>query len=466
MIISPLGTPLKNTDGLCAFAGGAWLTYKDLYFLADYYSSLICPGSVSLIVGGNLFNVLAFYLACLSSNSPVILLPNTLSKTHFSRYLFDFKPRQIFNVDTNFIADTNYKQIDEYFFTCNDVVDLDEKLALPALLLPTSGSTGTPKLVKVSFDNLRANTISIINYLSIDCNSRHICTLPFSYTYGLSCLNTHISVGGSLILNDYSVIDKNFWDLVSNLNPTTLSGVPYTYQTLSRFKLEFLTSLPFSKYTQAGGKLSSDLVRHFYEIASKSNAEFVVMYGQTEATARMSYLPFDSLPRKAGSIGIAIPSGSFTIDLINDLPSIGSYACGELIYHGPNVTHGYATSINDLYLNPFAPTSLKTGDIAYKDSDGFYYIVGRISRFAKVDGIRISLDDLEAIAGSGDIACISDDKYIYIFYSSDSDPDEILISLKSGSSLPSRVFRLIFLDSIPRNDSGKIAYSQLNPIIS
>ncbi len=466
MILSPLGIKLKNNSDLCCFHDGSWFTYKDLYSLAVYYSTLIRPRTVSFVIGSNSLHVIAFYLACLSCNSPVVLLPNTLSTFVLERYLLDFRPRQLFNLESNLLNSCHYKPHDDYLTLYHDAPTLDQHYDLPALLLPTSGSTGARKLVKVSFDNLRSNTNSIIEYLGITSLSRHICSLPFSYTYGLSCINTHLSVGASLILNDFSVIDSCFWALVSNLQPTTISGVPYTYQTLARFNRDRLISLPFTQYTQAGGKLSSKLVRYFHGIASDSNAEFIVMYGQTEATARMSYLPFDSLPAKVGSIGVPIPSGSFTIDVINQLPHINSYPCGELVYSGPNVTHGYSTSLTNLYIVSPAPKFLRTGDLAYKDSDGFYFITGRISRFAKIDGIRVSLDDLESQSGLSDIACISDDNHVYVFHISTLDPGEVLASLKSRSSLPSRVFRLVPLESIPRNDSGKIDYPNLNSRIS
>jgi len=466
MILSPLGIKLNNTSDLCCFYGGSWFTYEDLYSLASHYSFLIRPRTVSLVVGANSLHVLAFYLACLSRNSPLVLLPNTLSKVILDRYLLDFYPRQLFNFDSDYLIGSNYKLQDDYLAVCHDAPTLDQQHDLPALLLPTSGSTGTRKLVKVSFDNLRSNTKSIIEYLRLTSLSRHICSLPFSYTYGLSCINTHLSVGASLILNDYSLIDSCFWDLVSNLRPTTISGVPYTYQTLARFKRDRLISLPFTQYTQAGGKLSSKLVKYFYGIASDSSAEFIVMYGQTEATARMSYLPFDSSSTKVGSIGVPIPSGSFTIDVFDELPHINSHPCGELVYSGPNVTHGYASSLSDIYIVSPAPKFLRTGDLAFQDSDGFYFIIGRISRFAKINGIRISLDDLESQSGLADIACVSDDNYVYVFHSSTLQPSEVLASLKSHSSLPSRVFRLVPLDSIPRNDSGKVDYPSLNSRIS
>ena len=460
-ILTPLGDPLNSSDSLFAIYCDSAYTYSDLYSRASFYASLITPASISVLIGTNTVDSIAFYLACLSVNSPIILLPGNITKSSFDSYLSSFLPSQIFGVTDESWLDGTHFSLSSTLYIAEGYRSEFPK-TLPSLLLPTSGSTGSRKLVKVSSQNLAANTRSIIQYLSVEPTSRHICSLPLSYTYGLSCINTHVSVSASVVLNDLSIIDSQFWQLVEIWKPTTFSGVPYTYQVLSRFPRDFLSALPFKQYTQAGGKLSSSLVELFHDVATSAGSEFIVMYGQTEATARMSYVPSVSLPLKIGSIGIPIPGGSFSIDYTKNTPHINGLPTGELLYSGPNVTHGYAFSTEDICLSTNSPAALSTGDIAYVDSDGYYYITGRLARFAKVDGLRISLDEIESCINSIDVACVSDDKYIYIFHSPSVSQSFILESIKLTSSLPSRFFRFISIDQIPRNESGKVLYAELS----
>lgn len=467
MLISPSGLPLENSNATCCIYNNVHYSYEDLHTLASQYYSQIQPYTLSLLVGANTFHCLAFYIAAISSASPLLLLPSTVSSAQLSSYISSFQPRQLFNLQAVKFHLDNALDFDAHLVVSNSFSKLDATSILPVLLLPTSGSTGTRKLVKVSHHNLSSNTKSIIHYLNITNKSRHITSLPFSYTYGLSCVNTHLSAGASIILNDFSILDKCFWKLVEDFLPTTFSGVPYTYETLFRFGKDYLSSLPIKNYTQAGGKLSKSLVEYFYSAISSFGGDFTVMYGQTEATARMSYLPSDSLPSKAGSIGIAIPNGSFILDYNNYYPSNYGFKVGELLYSGPNVTHGYASNIDDIYLaTQTAPDTLKTGDLAYQDSDGYYFIVGRLSRFAKVSGIRISLDDLQLSLLDPDIVCVSNDKYIFFFHPPSVSSESILETLLTNFSLPSRTYRFIATDTIPRNESGKVVYSQLLDRIS
>ena len=217
-----------------------------------------------------------------------------------------------------------------------------------ALLLSTSGSTGSPKLVRLSYENLLSNTMSICEYLKIIRADRPITTLPMNYSYGLSVINTHLYAGASIILTDQSYAQKTFWDLFKKNSATSFSGVPYTYEILKRIHFERMELPSLKCMTQAGGKLSEELQRFFAEYAIKRNIDFYVMYGQTEATARMSYLAPKLAMEKLGSIGKAIPRGRFEIrddqnNIINQ-PGVK----GNLFYCGTNVFMGYADSINDL----------------------------------------------------------------------------------------------------------------------
>jgi acyl-coenzyme A synthetase/AMP-(fatty) acid ligase len=333
-----------------------------------------------------------------------------------------------------------------------------------ALLLTTSGSTGSPKLVRQSYKNINVNTESIIEYLGITENDRAITTLPMSYTYGLSIINTHLYKGAVLILTDASLMEKRFWTLLKNEKAATFGGVPYTYEILKKLRFE-RTELPDLRYiTQAGGKLSKELVAEFIAICKKKNIKLIIMYGQTEATARMSYLPWDSADVKAGSIGIPIPGGSFWIEDENSNIIKSPEITGELVYQGENVTLGYAENRFDLERGDDNHGVLHTGDMAKRDADGFYYIAGRKKRFLKLFGNRINLDEMENLLKKEGIecACVGEDDRMRIFVVSENEIDKTTAFIMKHTGINRNGFRVIAIKEIPRNESGKVLYSRLN----
>ena len=262
--------------------------------------------------------------------------------------------------------------------------------------MSTSGSTGSPKLVKLSFQNVISNTKNISKYLKIKKSDIGITSLPFSYVYGLSVINTHLFNGSSLVLTSRSITEKKFWNLIDKYNVNNLAGVPYSYSILERF---FRNIVPKSiEYTtQAGGKMNNQLIENLLKIYSKNKIKLIQMYGAAEATARMSYLNYKFANKKIGSIGKPIPGGKFQI-INNNGKILNKHGKkGELVYKGKNVSMGYAKNIKDLSLPDSNNGTLKTGDVAYRDKDGFYYIVGRKNRYVKIFGIRINLSELENI---------------------------------------------------------------------
>jgi long-chain acyl-CoA synthetase len=265
-----------------------------------------------------------------------------------------------------------------------------------ALLLSTSGSTGSPKLVKLTLANLYENAKAIATYLSIDDRERPITTLPLHYSYGLSVLNSHLACGAAIVLTGEPVTSRKFWDCFREHQATSFAGVPTIYSMLRQLRFERM-ALPSLRYmTQAGGKMDAESVRWFVELTQSRKQRFYIMYGQTEATARMSYVPFDQVLEKADSIGIPIPNGH--IDLVAEDGTLitASGVVGELRYTGPNVMMGYAVDHADLAAGDTQGGSLLTGDLAKRDDDGYFYITGRLKRFIKVFGNRIGLDEVES----------------------------------------------------------------------
>lgn len=334
-----------------------------------------------------------------------------------------------------------------------------------ALLLTTSGSTGSPKFVRQSYRNIRANTDSIVEYLKLDATERPITTLPMNYTYGISILNSHLDVGATILLTDKALMQREFWNFFKEEGATSFGGVPYTYEMLKRLRF-FRMDLPTLRtMTQAGGKLLPELHKEFAEYAHSQGRQFVVMYGQCEATARMGYLPAERSLEKAGSMGVPIPGGRFELLDANDEIITEPLTTGELVYYGDNVTMGYAQSGADLALGDERGGRLVTGDMAQFDADGFYYIVGRKKRFLKIFGNRVNLDDAERLLKGAfpdkELACGGVDDKLYIFATEEEWLPQMKQFLSEKTGLHPTAFRTVRLDAIPYNESGKTVYREL-----
>lgn len=336
-----------------------------------------------------------------------------------------------------------------------------------ALLLTTSGSTGCPKLVRLSYENLQSNAESIAEYLNINQDERPITSLPMFYSYGLSVINSHLIKGGTILLTDKAVIQKEFWTFAKEAKATSIAGVPYTYEMLRRLRI-FRMDLPYLKtMTQAGGKLNAQIAEEFIRNAEGSGKRFFVMYGQTEATARMSYLPQEKAIEKYASIGVAIPGGSFSLIDTDSNVITEPDVDGELIYKGRNVSLGYAECITDLAKGDENHGVLHTGDVARKDSDGYYYITGRMKRFVKIWGNRCNLDAIEQFVKSitTNCACAGVDDKITVFVTEEGLDIRIKSLLTEKTGLNIRAFTVKVIDYVPKNPSGKVLYSELQKLL-
>lgn len=333
-----------------------------------------------------------------------------------------------------------------------------------ALMLSTSGSTGSPKFVRLTKSNILSNAQSICEALHIDREDRAITSLPLQYSYGLSVTNSHLLCGATLVLTNEGLTSGAFWDVFRNNQCTSFAGVPYSYQILQRLGLNKLNVPSLHTMTQAGGKLGDDLAAHFHQELARRGGRFFVMYGQTEATARMAILPATSLPQKLGSAGLPIPGGSFAIKVdgcITTQPNVP----GELVYTGPNVMMGYATERADLSQPDVLGGKLHTGDIAYLDADGFLYITGRIKRDAKLFGLRVNLDEIEAMLRvHGPTAVIATAGAVRIFceYGDTSSFSEYRQELALKLKLNARALEFRRIERLPLTANGKIDYQLLS----
>ena len=344
----------------------------------------------------------------------------------------------------------------------DSVYKLNDELAL---LLTTSGSTGSPKLVRQSYKNIEANTKSIVEYLGLTEAERAITTLPMNYTYGISIINTHLWIGASLILTEKGLMQKEFWQQMKEYEATSFGGVPYTYEMLNRLRFERM-QLPALRYiTQAGGKLSPQLHEKFAKWAIDAGKKFIVMYGQTEATARMSYLPAEKTLEKYGSMGIAIPGGKFSLIDVDGKKIAEPETVGELVYDGDNVTLGYAECGEDLAKGDERHGRLETGDMAKFDKDGYFFIVGRKKRFLKIFGNRVNLDETEQLLKAKfttfECACSGIDDKMTIYITDENAKNDVLAFLTEKLRFNAIAFKIIILHNIPRNESGKVLYKDL-----
>lgn len=308
----------------------------------------------------------------------------------------------------------------------------------------------------MSYSNLQANAESIAQYLGLDKNERALTVLPSYYSYGLSVINSHLHVGASLVVRDVSVITPAFAEAIRSHNVTSIAGVPYTYQMLWRTgfqKQEFPT---LRTLTQAGGRLDDKMLLSFAQLATERGWRFFSMYGQTEATARISYVPPDRLVEKVGSIGVAIPGGELQIDPQNS----------ELIYAGPNVMLGYASCCEDLTLGDEQQGKLRTGDIARQDAEGYYYITGRIKRFVKLAGNRIGLDEIERQLQRKlalPIMAAGRDERLVLWIEAGNNTfiEQARQLLTQQFGIHHSLCRLKLVDTLPRLPSGKNDYSAM-----
>lgn len=448
---------------------GHCLTYADLSAGCDRIFAnigrrclvfLLCKNSIGSIIG---------YTSFVNNSVVPVMLSVDLEPDLLKSLLEIYKPSYIW-LPSDKMTDLygGNSVFDEWDYS---LVKTDYDMEYPlydelCMLLTTSGSTGSPKFVRQSYRNVEANAQSIANYLELSADERPITTLPMNYTYGLSIINSHLMVGATILITDKGLMQKEFWQFFKAAEATSFGGVPYTYEMLDKLRF-FRMDLPALRYmTQAGGKLSVDLHRKFAEYADSHNKKFIVMYGQCEATARMGYLPADHASSKVGSMGIAIPGGKFSLIDAEGNAIEAPHIAGELIYEGDNVTLGYALTGDDLILGDERYGKLQTGDIAEFDEDGFYYIVGRKKRFLKIFGNRVNLDETERIIKSqfpgNEIACAGVDDHMYIFSTNDALNDDIrsFISLKTG--LNQSAFKVLSIDSIPKNDAGKTLYKELD----
>jgi len=432
-------------------ARGERLTYRELADRTEALAAEIRGEARLFIVEfDNVLECVVAYLACLRAGHPVILTePGSTERD--KRTSVTYGASSIFH-----LADGAWR------FDLLDSARPGTPHPDLCVLLSTSGTTGSPKLVRLSCANIQANAESIAAYLHITPADRAITSLPLYYSYGMSVLNSHLQAGATLLLTGMSVADEQFWDLFASEGATTLSGVPFTFDLLERigFRARHYPALRY--LAQAGGRMPAERVALYARWAEDNAKQVFVMYGQTEASPRMAYVPPGQLADNADCIGVPIPRGSFELIDEDGKPIAGFDRPGELVYRGPNVMMGYALSAEDLAKDS-GPNVLRTGDLACLRANGNYYITGRKSRFSKILGLRISLDEIEQwLHARGWQGIVSgDDKLVVAAVSGHADVADIRHALTHRFGLPLSAVVALLIDPIPTMTSGKFDYRQV-----
>ena len=340
-----------------------------------------------------------------------------------------------------------------------------------AALMFTSGTTARPRAVRITHRNIQANTSSIIEYLDLNAADRMLAVLQFYYCFGASLLHTHLRVGGSIVLANSFVYPEVVLDLIEETACTGLAGVPSTFQTLLRnatFLKRQIKSL--RKVQQAGGKLQNVLIQEL--VQAVPNGQVYVMYGQTEATARLSYLEPELLGTKLGSIGCGIPG--VTLRVMDDSGmEIKPGEVGEIRAWGDNISPGYFNE-PEASAEKFVDGALYTGDLATVDEDGFIYVVDRKADFIKSYGYRVSSQQVEgcivelpevvaaAVIGEPDLVRGEAIKAFVVLRSDSQLTAESIIghcvARLASYMVPQEV---VFIDQLPTNAHGKIVKTEL-----
>lgn len=437
----PLADLARHGDRPAVRTAGGTLTYAELAARADDVARRLGTRRLVAVAARNDVGSLVAYLGALAGGHVVLLVPGDKPEAA-GALVAAWDPDAVLRSDA-----------------AGDDVVLDERRVGTAhelhpdlaLLLSTSGSTGAPKLVRLSRANLQANAEQVAAALGVRPDDRAATTLPFHYSYGLSVVHSHLLRGATLVLTDLSVVDPCFWALAREAGVTSFAGVPYTFELLDRLGVERM-DLPSLRYvTQAGGRLAPDAVRRWAQVGRERGWDLVVMYGQTEATARIAVLPPDLALGRPGAVGRAVPGGTLRVEPVPGSPD------GELVYEGPNVMLGYAASPADLALGRTVDV-LRTGDLARVGPDGVVEVVGRRSRFLKVVGLRVDLGHVEAVlAEQGLVAAAAGrDERLVVAVEGALDAGVLGAVLAERLGLPRGAVVVHAVEALPRVGSGKV----------
>ncbi len=444
---------------------GDRITYGELVQEGKKLSAHIPPRGVVFCLCANTIGSLIGFIGCYDNGRVPLLLNERLDRALLATLLEKYTPAMLW-VPRRSISEFSYKTIYEnhdyaLLKTGHEVYPVHDQLSM---LLATSGSTGCPKLVRHKYGNIEANARNVATAFGWTSAERPICALPMNYTMGLNVINTHLYTGCTVLLTSASLASPLFWDFIKREKGSNFTGVPFSYEIFfklrfQRMKLPYLTTL-----AAGGGKLTDKMFLALADYARDQHKRFIPSFGTTETSARMARLEPRYVHEKINSIGKAIPEGELLLLDENGYALPDGEGEGELCYRGPNVTMGYAECGEDLLHGDEFGGEYKTGDLARRDADGFYYITGRLKRFVKIYGLRISLDQCEQLVRSEfnlECACIGDDSILRVYLADASMVEAVKLWICKTIHLAPTAVTVTALPEIPKSSSGKIAYAQL-----
>lgn len=428
---------------------GGKLTYGDIINRAKEIEANVSNRTLCFMLVENNVNCIEWVMASLISRRLVPLILNAKTdEVLYNNLLSTYKPAYIWKNG-------------ELIRTVNPIAPLFPELSH---LLPTSGSTGSPKLVRHKYENIEAAGLNISTFFELKETDRPLMVLPLYYTMGLSMVFSHFKVGATVLITGRNMTDPVFWKFIKEKAATSFTGVPYSFQILNMMRF-FRMDLPaLELLTQGGGKMERGLNLKFAEYCRDNNKRWIATYGQSECTARMAWLPAKWAIEKVGSIGIAVPNGELSLIDTDGNAITTPHTEGEMCYRGKNVTLGYARSLEDLTLGDERNGFIRTGDLAYFDEDGCYYIVGRMGRFLKLFGMRVGLDECEQIIASDcqtESACVGTDEKMIVYITDPSKIQSVKDALVEKTHIVATSFEIRVIPEIPKNEAGKKLYSKL-----
>lgn len=372
-------------------------SYRELNEKSEKYCKKISKRSLVFLLAKNDIDSISFYLGLLKNKSVITFINPLIEIIQLKKLTQLYKPNYI-------VIPHSSLKFEEYnfFLSMNNYNIFRRKKIFKhrlykelGLLMSTSGTTGSPKFVRLSYENYKDNTDKIIKSLSIKSHDTVMTTLPINYSYGLSVINSYLSVGATICLNNFSILKKEFWADYKRYSPSSFYGVPFIYEILKKFNYKNFYTQNLKFFANAGGKIDEKTLKENIIFSKRNKLKFYQMYGQTEASPRISLLDDKFKHSKFNSIGKPLRGGKLVLFDENKIKITKPLVKGELIYYGKNVSLGYALNYKDLIKGNTNKFRLFTGDIAYFDKNKFFYIIGRKSNFIKIFSHRIDLDYLE-----------------------------------------------------------------------
>lgn len=434
------------------------ITYGDICDFSIEFRKYLPKRSLLFILAENKIGSLLGYTASLSNKVVPLIISAKTEENLYANLRDLYKPEYMW-VPNEMVEKLGYNVVFsawDYSLvkTGYSPVSLYEDLSM---LLPTSGSTGSPKLVRHSYRNIEANADNVRRLFGLTEKEKAMAILPMHYTMGLSVIASHLLAGSTLLLSGRSLLDKGFWTMLKEA--TSFTGVPYSYDILTKMRFTRMDLPNLRIITQGGGKLTAEMWNSLAQYAHDKGKQFIATYGQSECTARMAYLPAELATTKICSIGIAEPGGQLSIVDNDGNETFEGEATGEMVYRGENVTLGYASCLEDLMKGDENHGVMHTGDLAHRDADGCYYIIGRLKRFLKIFGLRIGLDEVENLIKQEfkiDCYCKGNDEKLIVLVTTPSVTEQLPIFIEEKTHLFHQKIEVQVVDAILRNEAGKV----------